>query len=82
MVGWIDYVQKFKEDHEFPDEMYGNWIKILKLNKVQKDKENHREEHLKSLKAETENKRTTEEKEPQSWDWKQKNYRGKRVKIH
>jgi hypothetical protein len=25
-VGWIDYVQKFKEEHDFSDELLGNWI--------------------------------------------------------
>ena len=71
-VEWFDYVQKFKEDNEFPDEMYENWIKILKLNKVQKQKENQREEHLKSLKAETENERTTDKKESKSTKNKEK----------
>ncbi len=35
-VGWIDYVQKFKEEHDFSEKLYGNWIKILDLNQVRK----------------------------------------------
>ena len=41
-VGWIDYVQKFKKEHDFSDELYGNWIKILGLNQVRKEKEKQR----------------------------------------
>ncbi len=31
-------VQKFKEEHDFSDELYRNWIKILGLNQVRKKK--------------------------------------------
>jgi hypothetical protein len=41
-VGWIDFVQKFKEEHDFSDKLYGNWIKILSLNQVRKEKEKKR----------------------------------------
>ena len=53
-VGWIDYVEQFKEEHNFPEELYGNWIKILKLNKSRKEKEKQREEHLKAMRLQKE----------------------------
>ena len=31
-VGWIDNFQNFKEEHNFSDELYKNWIKIFSLN--------------------------------------------------
>jgi hypothetical protein len=43
-VGWIDYVQKFKEENDFSDDLYGNWIKILDLNQVRKEKEKQSKE--------------------------------------
>ena len=48
-IGLIDYVEKFKDNKNFLDELYGNWIKILKLNKVGKEKTEQRDEHLKAM---------------------------------
>jgi hypothetical protein len=36
----VDYVQKIKEEPDFSEKMYGNWIKILGLNQVRKEKQN------------------------------------------
>ncbi len=63
-VGWIDYVQKFKEEHDFSDEMFGNWIKILDLNKVRKEKEMQRKQHLENIKKQRDKTTTDNEEEP------------------
>jgi hypothetical protein len=55
-VDWIDFVQKFKEEHDFSDKLYGNWIKILSLNQVRKKRK------VKRM-SETREKATSEDKE-------------------
>jgi hypothetical protein len=50
-VGWIKYVKNFKQANNFPDEMYGNWIRILKLNKSREKKTQQKEDHLKKHKG-------------------------------
>ena len=61
-VGWIDYVQNFQENNNFSDKLYGNWIKILKLNKTRKEKAEQREKHLEAVRAEKDNENQNQEK--------------------
>jgi hypothetical protein len=57
-VGWIDYVEKFKEEHDFPDEMYGNWVRVLNLHKNKKEKASARENLIRDMKNQTTEKQT------------------------
>ena len=60
-VGLIDYIKKFNEKHKFLEELYGNWITILKLNKSRKQKQKQKEEHLKTMRLQREETKKTEQ---------------------
>jgi hypothetical protein len=55
-------MQKSEEEHSFSDELNGNWIKILDLNKIRKEKEMQRKQHLEDVKMQRD-KTTTESEE-------------------
>ena len=82
-VGWIDYVQKFKEEHDFSDELYGNWIKILGLNQVRKEKEKQRRQHLEDVRNQKEGEKATTQDEEENVEPEEEslpeNLRGKRL---
>ena len=82
-VGWIDYVQKFKEEHDFSDELYGNWIKILGLNQVRKEKEKQRRQHLEDVRNQKEGEKATTQDEEENVEREEEslpeNLRGKRL---
>ena len=67
-VGWIDYVQKFKEEHDFSDKLYRNWIKILGLNQVRKEKAKQRRQHLEDVRNQREEEKATTEGEEKTCD--------------
>ena len=55
-------MQKSEDEHSFSDELNGNWIKILNLNKIRKEKEMQRKQHPKDVKKQRD-KTTTENEE-------------------
>ena len=59
-------VQKFKEEHDFSDELYRNWIKILGLNQVRKKKQ--RRQHLEDVRNQREGVKATTEDEEETRD--------------
>jgi hypothetical protein len=56
-------IMLFKEEHDFSDELYGNWIKILGLNQVRKEKEKQRRQHLEDVRNQREEEKATTEGE-------------------
>jgi NAD(P)H-nitrite reductase large subunit len=82
-VGWIDYVQKFKKEHDFSDKLYGNWIKILGLNQVRKEKEKQRRQHLEDVRNQRERENATTQDEEENVEQEKEslpgNLRGKRL---
>jgi hypothetical protein len=77
-VGWIDYVQKFKEEHDFSDEL----IKILVQNQVRKEKEKQRGQHLEDVRNQKEGEKATTQDEEENVEREEEslpeNLRGKR----
>jgi hypothetical protein len=74
-VGWIDYIHKFKEEHNFSDELYGNWIKILDLHKIRKEKKMQRKQHLEDVKKQREkSQQKTKRNQFKKRNWKRKTY--------
>jgi hypothetical protein len=82
-VGWIDYVQKSEEEHDFSDKLYGNWIKILGLNQVKIEKEKQRRQHLEDVRNQKEEEKATTQVEEEHVERKEEslpvNLRGKRL---
>jgi hypothetical protein len=66
-VGWIDYVKKLKEEHDFSDDLYENWIKILDLNQIKKEKEKQRRQHLEDVRNQREGEKATTEDEEETF---------------
>ena len=44
------------------NKLFGNWIKIFKLNKTKKEKAEHREKHLEAVRAEKDKENQNQEK--------------------
>ena len=60
-VNRIGFVQKFKEEYDFSDELYRNWI--LDLNQVSKEKKKQRRQHIEDVKNQKDGEKATTEKE-------------------